>query len=120
MVMPLIGAVVIVCPRAAPGAPSILLGSIVPVSGLRPRAEHGPEVRAHGVEATHGHGAPADGEVVGRELARPREVPRRRLGSPLLVEPLSEPELGAGLLVGLGGQFQARPRLGPDRKSVVE
>src|SRR6185503_9108100 len=95
------------CSRALiPPRSSLGVGqrAVVRVPLPHPLAQHGAELRPHGIDAAHGHGPAADGEVVRSQLAAANEVPRRRVRAPLAMEPLAEAELRARLLIGLAGQ----------------
>src|SRR2546428_17501 len=82
------------------------------MAGVFPGLEHAAELRAHRVDAAHGHGAATDGEVVRRQLPRPHEVSIGRLALAALPQPLAQAELGAGLLI-------ARARQGLEPPCVV-
>src|SRR5262249_7620486 len=85
-----------------------------PVVGMargRPLAEHPAELRADGIDAAQGHGAPADREVVGRQLAGAGKVALRGLGAPAAEQPLAQPELRPGQLITGTRQRLERPDL---------
>src|SRR5262245_41602214 len=104
---------------------------VIWVAASDPGREHRAELRAHRIDAAHGHGAPADREVVRRQLATAHEVAPGGFVMAALPEPLPEPELRtrllalrrgqrlerAGLVRGEARRLAAHP--GPQRREVA-